>query len=217
MEGNPMKRRTLDILFSAGGAVFAILLLVLGLVLNNQANFAEDYVRDQLSQQQITFAPEEVVKEREAAAPGGDCLIEYAGKTLATGKQAECYANQFIAFHMRESTTKLADETGNAAYDGATYATLGGVTRGLQAQIAEGGDTAALEEELGQANALRETMFKGETLRGLLLTTYGFSIFGERAALAATVCFIAAALVLLLSIAGLVHAARTPRDERILV
>ena len=36
-----MKRRTLDLTFSVGGGLVAILLLVLGLVLNNQSNFAK--------------------------------------------------------------------------------------------------------------------------------------------------------------------------------
>ncbi|HEX2783130.1 MAG TPA: hypothetical protein VHN36_06060, partial [Ilumatobacteraceae bacterium] len=52
----------------------------------------------------------------------------------------------------------------------------------------------------------------GETLRGLLLTSYGFSIFGDRAGLAANVCFAAFALMVLLSIAGFVHAATAKRQ-----
>ena len=58
-----------------------------------------------------------------------------------------------------------------------------------------------------------QTLFRGETLRGLLLTSYGFSIFGERAAQAALVCFAAALVLFLASLAGFVHAARTPKDE----
>ncbi len=54
-------------------------------------------------------------------------------------------------------------------------------------------------------------MFKGETLRGLLLTSYGFSIFGDRAGLAANVCFAAFGLMVLLSIAGFIHAASAKR------
>ena len=50
-----MKRRTLDVLFSAGGIALAGLLLVLGLVMTSNANFAKNYVKDQLSQQNITF------------------------------------------------------------------------------------------------------------------------------------------------------------------
>jgi hypothetical protein len=56
----------------------------------------------------------------------------------------------------------------------------------------------------------RETVFKGETLRGLLLTSYGFSEFGTKAGQAATVAYIAAAILLLLAIAGFVHALMTP-------
>jgi hypothetical protein len=215
-----MKRRTLDVIFSVGGVLFAALLLILGLVLSSQGSFAKDYVADQFAQQKITFIPEEALSG-EQDAPGGDCLVEFAGTELSTGKHAECYANQFIAFHMAESATELAAETGNPAYEGATYATLGGITRGLSASIAEGteagDDVSALEEELAAANGLRDSMFRGETLRGLLLTTYGFSIFGERADQAAMVAYAAAVLLLLLSIAGFVHAMVTPKDKKVLV
>ena len=44
-----MKRRTLDVLFSVGGLALAMLLLVLGLVMTSNANFAKSYVKDQLS------------------------------------------------------------------------------------------------------------------------------------------------------------------------
>ncbi len=206
-----MKRRTLDIAFSVGGLVFGVLLLVLGLVLTNQANFAEDYVTDQLSQQQIAFTPAENLSEEENAS---SCLVKYAGTALDNGKKAECYANDYIALHMRESATE-------AGYDGATYATLGGVTRGLrtdlQAATDAGEATEQIQADLDEANGLRDTMFKGETLRGLLLTTYGFSIFGDRAGLAATIVYLFAALMVLLSIAGMVHAFTTKKDETVLL
>ena len=48
-------------------------------------------------------------------------------------------------------------------------------------------------------------MFKGETLRGLLLTSYGFSEFGRKAGQAALAVYIGAGLLLLLSAAGMVH------------
>ena len=50
-----MKRRTLDIVVSVGGLMLAGLLLIAGLVLSSNANFANNYVRDQLGQQKITF------------------------------------------------------------------------------------------------------------------------------------------------------------------
>ena len=195
-----MKRRTLDILFSVGGLVLAGLLLVAGLVLTSNANFAKNYVTDQLSQQNITFKSAETLTDEEKQAA---CIVEYAGQQLTTGKQAECYANNFIGLHL-ESTA-----------DGQTYAELGAPQAELRAQVQEAQQTndpalASLQQELATITAQRDTLFRGETLRGLLLTSYGFSEFGAKAATAATVAYIAAALLALLGIAGLVHALRTP-------
>lgn len=58
-------------------------------------------------------------------------------------------------------------------------------------------------------------MFRGETLRGLLLTSYGFSIFGDRAYQAALVSFGAALVLLLASIAGFIHAFTTSKERAI--
>jgi len=68
-------------------------------------------------------------------------------------------------------------------------------------------------ENDGEQTAQRNTLFTGETLKGLLLTSYGFSVFGEKAAQFATVAYIAAGLLLLLAIAGLIHALITPRSK----
>ena len=56
-------------------------------------------------------------------------------------------------------------------------------------------------------------MFKGETLRGLLLTSYGFSEFGAKAGQAATVAYLGGAVLFLLAIAGLIHAYVTPKTR----
>jgi hypothetical protein len=56
-------------------------------------------------------------------------------------------------------------------------------------------------------------VFKGETLRGLLLTSYGFSEFGVKGDQVATVAYIAAFVLLLLAAAGFFHAFRTPRNR----
>ncbi|MFZ9482001.1 MAG: hypothetical protein ACO3AV_03820 [Ilumatobacteraceae bacterium] len=197
-----MKRRTLDIAFSIGGALFAALLLVLGLVLKDQANFATDYVKDQLSEQKIFF-PEEYTRG-ETDVADSDCLDEYIGQAVDNGPKAECFANFYIKTHMMHSTE-------DAGYPGETYSSLGGITRALGAELTtamEGTDQAAIDEaqaKVDAASSLRDTMFKGETLRGLLLTTYGFSIFGDRADLAGLICYLAAALLFVLSVAGIAH------------
>ena len=124
-----MKRRTLDVAFSIGGAVFSVLLLVLGLVLKDQADFAATYVHDQLDEQKITFTPAEKLASEEdfqatlleklgtqeavdafvaehnlTSEQNSKCLNEYAGKQMLTGKMAECYANDYIRLHALESS-----------------------------------------------------------------------------------------------------------------
>ncbi len=200
-----MRRRTLDVVFSVGGLLLAALLLVLGLVLQNQADFAKSYVKDQLSAQKITFTTADKLSGQEKQAP---CLVSYAAEPLGSGKQAECYANEYIALHLSEIN------------DGKTYAQTSGEFRAVTAEadaaaVANPGAPATVALE-GRSRALSgkvDTLFRGETLRGLLLTSYGFSIFGERAQQAGLVSFAAALVLLVASIAGFIHAFATPKDE----
>ncbi|MFG3600860.1 hypothetical protein [Micromonospora chersina] len=198
-----MKRRTLDLLFSIGGLGLAVLLLVVGVVLTTNANFANKYVHDQLAAQHISFTPADKLSDAEKKS---DCLREYAGKQLTTGKQAECYANEYIGLHLK------------SIGGGKTYADLGAPQTALREQVAQAQQTNAanladLQKQLADVTAQRETVFKGETLRGLLLTSYGFSEFGRKAEQGALALYLGAALLLLLSAAGLVHAFRTPASE----
>jgi hypothetical protein len=206
-----MTRRQLDIIIAVSGAMFAILVVTLGLVLRNEANFAKDSVTTQLAEQKIMFKEEAALTPGESALPG---VVKYAGEQLTTGKQAEAYAG-IIALHMDESAEK-------AGFAGETYASISTPMAQLRTQIADakkaGNDQAAadLQKKLDAATALRETQFKGETLRGMLLTSYGFSVLGERAALAAFIAFGIAAVAALLSVAGFVHAFITPKDQPVL-
>ncbi len=208
-----MKRRTLDIILAAGGLVVAALLVVLGFVLADQQSFAKDYVKGELGAQKISFATSDKLTDPEKTwKPGSVCLVENAGKVMETGKQAECYAKYYIAFHMTNSAA-------TAGFPSETYATLGPIRTDLTAQVKaakDKGDTPAADaaqKKLDSATALRSTMQTGETLRGLLLTTYGFSIFGDKAALASNVLYALAALLLLLAVAGFVHAFVTPKEK----
>jgi hypothetical protein len=198
-----MRRRTLDVLFSAGGLVLAALLLVLGLVMTSNANFSKNYVKNQLSEQKITFKTADTLTDEEKESK---CVVKYAGQALTTGKQAECYANNFIGLHLK-STAK-----------GATYAELGDPQSALRAKIttAQANNdpaVAGLQKELADITTQRDTLFKGEALRGLLLTSYGFSVLGVKGGQVATVAYIVAALLLLLSVAGFVHAFTTSRYD----
>jgi hypothetical protein len=201
-----MKRRTLDLLFSIGGLAIAALLVVAGIVLSANASFANNYVHDQLAQQHITFKTAATLTDEEKQQP---CLVRYAGQPMTTGKQAECYANNFIGVHLK------------GIANGQTYADLGAPQTALQSQLAEAKKATPVDQakvddltqQLATITAQRDTVFKGETLRGLLLTSYGFSEFGAKAGQAATVAYLGGGLMLLLAIAGLVHAFVTPKTR----
>lgn len=198
-----MRRSTLDKFFVAGGLVLAVLLLALGVVLKSNANFAHDYVHNQLSAQRVTFTPKAGLAPAERAAA---CLVDNAGKPLTSGKQAECYANRYIAVHLKEVN------------DGKTYAETSTVARAVRAEATAASDkgaanATALDAQATELDGKVQTLFRGETLRGLLLTSYGFSEFGRKADQAATVAFLAALVLFLASIAGLVHALRTRKDH----
>jgi hypothetical protein len=198
-----MKRRTLDMIFSAGGVAVAILLVLLGFVFKTNADFADSYVHEQLSEQKISFTAAEFLSDEEKTS---SCLIENAGTALDSGKKAECYANDYIGMHLKNIG------------GGETYATIGAIqtkakTALADATAANASNVVELKADLDKITGQRETMFKGETLRGLLLTSYGFSIFGEKAALAAMLSFLGALVMLLASVAGFIHAFSTPKDK----
>ena len=58
-------------------------------------------------------------------------------------------------------------------------------------------------------------MFKGTTLRGMLLNAYGFWQMGQIAWFAAIAAFAGAALMLILSLLGLWHLRRVPETAEV--
>ena len=201
-----MKRRTLDIIFSAGGVAVAILLVLLGFVFKTNADFADSYVHEQLAEQKISFTAAEFLSDEEKTS---SCLIENAGTPLDSGKKAECYANDYIGMHLK------------GIGGGETYATIGAIqtkakTALADATAANASNVDVLKADLDKITGQRETMFKGETLRGLLLTSYGFSIFGEKAALAGMLSFLGAIVMLLASIAGFIHAFSSKGEKKLI-
>jgi hypothetical protein len=176
-----MNRRTFDALMTAAGLVVAAVLIVAGALALWGHQFANDNVKSQLVAQKIFFP----AKGSEALADPkiGPYLNEYAGQQMTTGAQAKAYADHFIAVHLAK--------IGN----GQTYAQI-------SAKAQEQPNNAALA---GQAN----TMFKGESLRGMLLNAYAFWQVGQIALYAAIAAFAGAVLMLLLAGLGIVHLRRT--------
>ena len=113
----------------------------------------------------------------------------YAGSTLDTGPEAKAYADHYILVHM------------NAASDGRTYSEVSGEYIQLS--------TRRRPSQEGQAlGQLRQTLFMGNTLRGLLLYGYAFATMGTIAGIAAIVSFAGGGLLLVLVGLGLWHARR---------
>ncbi|SDJ46680.1 hypothetical protein SAMN05444157_3502 [Frankineae bacterium MT45] len=181
-----MQRRALDKIVSWIGLALAAVLIVAGCLLTWAHFFVTDQVRTQLSQQQIYFP----AKDSPAiAAPEFAAMKQYAGQQLTTGAQAEVYADHFIANHLK------------AIGGGKTYSQLS-----AEAQ-ANPSDT--------KLAATVDTMFRGETLRGLLLNAYAFATMGTIAGIAAIAAFLGAALLLVLGLLGLRHSRRTPPTDEI--
>jgi hypothetical protein len=206
----PAGRRRRWVRRSVAGLALAGGLAAFGSQMTANAHFSQRYVTEQLARQRITFKAADALTEEERVHA---CLLANAGKPLLTGKQAECYANDFIGTHVL------------AIGKGRTYAELEDVRAALTAQIATAqanGDPelAKLQKDLGDLTGQREALFKAEMLRGALLTSFGFSTLGEKAGQAAGVAYAGAAITALLSLAGLVQSWRIPTEpdwsERVL-
>jgi hypothetical protein len=186
-----MKRRTFDLIMTGVGALLTLALLVAGGLLTWGATFTTSTVHDQLAQQQIFFPPKSAFEHPVAGSEITPSMIpsvsQYAGQQLLTGQQAEVWANDFIAVHLKEIG------------GGKTYATLSAESQ------ADPSNTALAN----QVNLI----FRGTTLKGLLLEAYAFSIFGTIALISSICCWILAALMLILTLLGYNHYRKTPEDR----
>src|ERR1700689_4478925 len=101
-----MRRKSLDMLMTAGGAVLIVVLLAAGTLGMWGYNFANSNVHNQLAQQAIPFPPRAAFANAKVGTeitPSMIATVEpYAGQPLVTGQQAEVYANDFIAVHLKE-------------------------------------------------------------------------------------------------------------------
>ncbi|MBN2624780.1 MAG: hypothetical protein JXA83_15485 [Acidimicrobiales bacterium] len=191
-----LPRQKIDKVLIGFGVIAAMVFALAGGLLTWGANFADDYVYDELSSQNVFFPDEDALVEE-----GRDDLVPYAGEQVTTGDEAEAYAS-YIGGHLEEIA------------DGQTYAEID--DRGAAQAVVEAEEAGASEAEVAelqatadQLKAQRDSLFKGETLRGLLLSSYAWSTIGRIAGIAAWVAFAGAAVMALLVVAGFVHVKRT--------
>jgi hypothetical protein len=154
------------------------------------SSFINGMVHDELVAQKIYFPPASEIKTGGALDPAvfPQEIRNYAGQQVDTGDKARVYANDFIAIH-------LSEVANGQTYSQVSAASLANPTN------------AALA---AQAN----TLFKGETLRGLLLNAYGWSQVGLYAFFAAIGLTVGAVAVLGTLVFELVTAPRGARAAR---
>jgi hypothetical protein len=189
-----MSRKVFDILASSAGIVVVVVLVIAGGLLTWGHSFVSDNVHNQLAQQQIYFPPKAAFDHPKAGTEITPSMIpsvsRYAGQQLLTGEQAKTYADNFIAVHLSEMPY-------GGVYSKASGAALADPTNTkLQATV--------------------QTIFRGTTLRGLLLSAYAFSTVGTIMLWGAIVSFIAAAAMALLVGLGFWHARRTSEEAQML-
>lgn len=186
-------RSTIDRLVSWTGMVLVVVLLAFGGMLLWANSFIGDQVHDQLAMQGITMPTKDSL-ETDAQH---EALDQYAGEQLTTGAQARAFADHYILVHM------------NAASGDRTYEEVSGEFMALSA------DENANPDEVAELGQLRQTLFMGNTLRGLLLNAYAFSMMGVIAGYAAIASLIGAAVLALLALLGLRHARKVEDDDPI--
>ena len=152
--------------------------------------FTTTQIKDELTAQQIYFPAKDQIKTGGALDPAEfpQEIRDQAGNQVTDGNQARIYANDFIGKHLE------------GVAGGLTYASMGTKISQLNAQLAatpkDSPQYADLQKQVATANAQRDTLFKGETLRGNLLNAYGWWTVGTYTIYAAFGLLIAALVVL---------------------
>ena len=189
-------RSAFDKFISWTGLAMALVLILAGSLLLWANSFIGDQVHDQLSMQGITMPEGDAVSGLPKA--DADALKPYAGSPLDTGPEAKAFADHYILVHMNEAS-------GNRTYED------------VSGEYISMSDEQKASEE-GQALAgLRQTLFMGNTLRGLLLYGYAFATIGTIAGIAAIVSFVGAAILLVLFGLGIWHARKAEKTDKVTV
>jgi hypothetical protein len=129
-------------------------------------------------------------------------LAKWAEMKVTTGEMARDYSDLYIWEHMKASSSAVLGKP-------ATYSEVSNAYMGL----VRGGSTDTAQ--IAKLGDLRQTLFMGNTLRGMLLEAYAFGTMGVIAGYGALAALVGGIAMLLLSIAGLIHIRRTPESATI--
>ncbi len=151
-----MRRNTSNKRLGVAGFALGVILLVVGGLLLWGSAYIHNTVTSQLSAQKVYFPPAPAFAHPKVGTEITPSMIpsvsQYAGQQLLTGQQAEAYADHFIAVHLQEIGA------------GKTYAQLSTEAMALPATSPK---YAAVEAQV-------QTVFRGDTLRSMLLNAFGW-------------------------------------------
>ncbi len=193
-----MQRKVFDVLASAGGLVMVVVLVVAGALLMWGYSFANSNVHNQLAEQQITFPSKAAFAHPVAGTEITPSMIgvsKYAGQPLVTGQQAEVYADDFIAVHLKEIG------------GGKTYAQLSAAAMALPK-----GSAAYTAAESQGADRVPGHHVAGAPSGGLRLRH-----LCQIALIAAIAAFVLAGVMAILVAFGFWHARRTPSETELAI
>lgn len=170
-------RKVIDKVFVMLGVVAVAVLIAVGSLSFYGYKFATDQVKTELRAQKIYFPEKGSANFSPEEYPD---LQKYAGQMVDNGPKSKAYANGYIGRHLE----KVAD--------GKTYSEV-------SAEAMKDPSNTKLQ---GQ----KQTLFQGETLRGILLGTgYAYWTFGMIAFYVAWASFAGAGLMALLVLLGVKH------------
>ena len=181
-----MRRKSFDRIASLLGFGLAVLLLIAAGLMNWGYTFANSQVTDQLTAQKIFFPATGSPAFSPDIFPN---IQKYAGMQLTTRKQAKAYADKYVAVHLQ------------GIAGGKTYSQVSELSRANPTDPALAGQV--------------QTLFRGETLRGMLGFAFVFWQIGQIAMYGTYACLIGGILFLILSIMGFMHLRRTPEDATV--
>ena len=174
-----------------------------------EGSFTTTQVREELTAQQIYFPTADQIKTGGALDPATfpQEIRDQAGNQVVDGNQARIYANDFLGEHLK------------GVAGGSTYATMGSKISAANAALAAASKTdpnyAKLQANVATLNGQRDTLFKGESLRSMLLNAYGWWTIGTYTTYAGIALMIASLGILGALVFELMFAVRRPTKIKV--
>jgi hypothetical protein len=168
--------KPIEKVLSTIGITIAVILFAASVVLFYAQNFIHTQVTSQLRSEKIMFPEPGSAALTNLPEKDKAPVAQYAGQQLLNGAQAKVYADNYIGAHLQ------------TIGGGKTYAELSEESR-------KDPSNSALSSQV-------ESVFRGQTLRGLLLNAYAFDTMASVALYVAWGVGVAGVIIFVLSLFG---------------